>query len=196
MLMATFNGAATLPKVLEGYRHLLPPPGGWRLVVADNGSTDATAQVLAAHVGRLPLLTVLEPRRGKNAALNTALALALREPGAPAHLFVFTDDDATPEPAWLLRLAEAAAAQPDCTMFGGAIVPDWAAAPPSWIERLVPLGLTFGITPPQQADGPIFPGLIWGANMALRRGLFEAGLRFDETIGPTAAPMRWAARRS
>jgi glycosyltransferase involved in cell wall biosynthesis len=184
--MATFNGAATLPKVLEGYRRLLPPPGGWRLVVADNGSTDATAQVLDAHAGQLPLLVALEPRRGKNAALNTALGVALREPGAPDDLFVFTDDDATPEPAWLLRLAQAAAGQPDCTMFGGAIVPDWAARPPAWIERLVPLGLTFGITPPEQADGPVFPGLLWGANMALRRGLFDAGLRFDETIGPAA----------
>lgn len=186
VLMATFNGAATLPKVLEGYRRLLPPPGGWRLVVADNGSTDATAQVLDAHAGPLPLRVVAQPRRGKNAALNAALDLALREPGGPDELFVLTDDDATPAPHWLLRLAQAAAAQPDVTMFGGAIVPDWAVEPPPWIERLVPLGLTFGITPPDQADGPVFPGLIWGANMALRRGLFEDGLRFDETIGPTA----------
>ncbi|WUR16277.1 glycosyltransferase [[Empedobacter] haloabium] len=186
MLMATFNGAATLPKVLEGCCQLVAPPGGWRLIVADNGSTDTTAQVLAAYAGRLPLARVLETRRGKNAALNAALALALRAPGAPDELFVFTDDDATPEPDWLLRLAQAAAAQPDYTMFGGAIVPDWVTAPPSWIERLVPLGLTFGITPPSQVDGPVFPGLVWGANMALRRGLFDAGLRFDESIGPTA----------
>lgn len=184
--MATFNGAATLPKVLEGCARLVPPPGGWRLIVADNGSTDITARVLERYAGQLPLACVLEPRRGKNVALNAALELALATAGAPGDLFVFTDDDATPEPDWLLHLAQAATAQPDYAMFGGAIVPDWAADPPAWVERLVPLGLTFGITPPAQADGPVFPGLLWGANMALRRTLFEAGLRFDETIGPTA----------
>ncbi|WEF35888.1 glycosyltransferase [Pseudoduganella chitinolytica] len=186
MLMATFNGAATLPNVLEGCRALVPPAGGWRLIVADNGSTDTTAQVIECYAGRLPLARVFAARRGKNVALNAALELALVAPGLPGDLFVFTDDDATPAPEWLLRLAEAANAQPEYAIFGGAIVPDWAATPPAWLERMVPLGLTFGITPPGQADGPVFPGLVWGANMALRRALFDGGMRFDETIGPSA----------
>jgi glycosyltransferase involved in cell wall biosynthesis len=187
--MATYNGAATLPKVLDAYCRLVAPRGGWRVVVADNGSTDGTRALLATYAGRLPLVVVSEPRRGKNAALNAALRTALQSRGDEADddgLFVFTDDDATPDPDWLLRFDEAARMQPDFDIFGGAIVPDWGAEPPPWLMRLVPLGLTFGITPPDTPDGPVFAGLVWGANMAIRRALFEKGLRFDETIGPTA----------
>jgi glycosyltransferase involved in cell wall biosynthesis len=183
--MATFNGAATLPKVLEAYCRLIAPPGGWQAVIADTGSTDGTRLLLEEYAGRLPLRYVCEPRRGKNAALNAALDAALAQRDADG-LFVFTDDDATPEPDWLVRLAEAARGQPGHDMFGGVIVPDWGAAPPYWIERLVPLGVTFGVTPGDMPEGPVFPGMLWGANMAIRRRLFDEGLRFDESIGPAA----------
>lgn len=185
VLMATFNGAATLPKVLEAYCTLIAPPSGWRIVIADNGSTDDTRALIERYASRLPLRYVCEPRRGKNVALNAALALAL-EGRDGDDVFVFTDDDATPEPDWLQRLAEAASAQPDFDIFAGAIVADWGATVPAWIERLVPLGLTFGVTPPETPEGPVFPGLVWGANMAIRRRLFDNGLRFDESIGPAA----------
>lgn len=185
VLMATFNGAATLPKVLEAYCMLIPPPGGWRVVIADNGSDDCTRTLIAQYSTRLPLSYLFEPRRGKNVALNAAVAVALAGDD-PAGLFVFTDDDATPDPDWLLRLAEAAQDQADYDIFGGAIVADWGVPPPCWIERLVPLGLTFGVTSADMLEGPVFPGLVWGANMAIRRQLFDEGLRFDESIGPTA----------
>ncbi|QGZ42868.1 glycosyltransferase involved in cell wall biosynthesis [Pseudoduganella flava] len=183
--MATYNGAATLPKVLDAYCRLIAPRSGWRVVVADNGSTDGTRALLATYADRLPLCVVSEPRRGKNVALNAALLCALSGDDQ-AGLFVFTDDDATPDRDWLLRLEEAAWTQPDYDIFGGAIAPDWATEPPAWLVRLVPLGLTFGITPPDTPEGPVFAGLVWGANMAIRRALFAQGLRFDEAIGPTA----------
>ena len=185
VLMATFNGVATLPKVLEAYCSLIAPPAGWRIVIADNGSTDGTRALIERYACRLPLHYVSEPRRGKNAALNCALALAL-EGRDEDGLLVFTDDDATPEPDWLRQLADAALAQPDFDIFAGAITADWGAPAPAWILRLVPLGLTFGVTPPETPEGPVFPGLVWGANMAIRRQLFEDGLRFDESIGPAA----------
>ncbi|MFM9437806.1 L-malate glycosyltransferase [Janthinobacterium sp. CG_23.3] len=190
VLMASYNGARTLPKVLQAYCRLLAPPQGWSLLVVDNGSDDATAALLAEFSGRLPLRCVYEGRRGKNAALNTAVALALREPAN--ELFVLSDDDAAPEPDWLLRLAECAASQPGYAVFGGAIVPDWQAPPPDWLLRLAPLGLTFGVTDPGLADGPVFPGLVWGANMALRRTVFDAGYRFDESLGPNGAQTAYA----
>src|ERR1700756_1490245 len=108
--MASFNGATTLPKVLDAYCALLAPPGGWRLLVIDNGSTDAGPEILAAYAERLPISVLREPCRGKNAALNAGLRQVLNDAGVD--LLVFSDDDAMPEPDWLLRLAECAARQP------------------------------------------------------------------------------------
>jgi glycosyltransferase involved in cell wall biosynthesis/GT2 family glycosyltransferase len=184
VLMATFNGAATLPKVLAAYCRLQAPPGGWRLVVIDNGSSDHTVPLLMRYTARLPLQVLHEPRRGKNMALNCGLdALA---PGAAQDLLVFTDDDATPRPDWLQQLFEAGWRQPLFDIFGGAIEADWAAEPPDWLLRHVPLGLTFGITEPGRPEGPLFAGLAWGANMAIRAHLFAGGLRFNDALGPNA----------
>lgn len=180
--MATCNGAPTLPKVLAAYCALVPPDGGWSLLIVDDGSTDATRETIAGFAERLPLRCIRQARGGKNAALNAALELALDD--ADAELFVFTDDDATPDPDWLQRLAECAGAHPGYALFGGAIVPDWAQAPPAWILRLAPLGITYAAT--TAPDGPVFPGLVWGANMAVRRTVFEAGYRFDVAVGPNA----------
>ena len=183
VLMATYNGAATLPRVLDAYSRLLSPPCGWRLIVADNASNDATPEILEAWSLRLPLQRVRETRRGKNAALNRALATALQGPG---DLFVFTDDDASPAPDWLCQLADAAQRQAQYDIFGGAILPDWATPPAQWVLDQVPLGLSYGLTSPDLPEGPVYPGLVWGANMAIRRQVFEQGARFDESVGPAA----------
>jgi glycosyltransferase involved in cell wall biosynthesis/GT2 family glycosyltransferase len=180
--MATYNGAATLPKVLDAYCSLSAPAEGWRLVIVDNGSDDDTGAVIDRYAVRLPMRCLSEPRRGKNVALNTALTTVLNEDGSD--FLIFTDDDATPARDWLLRWSEAAAAHPDYAIFGGSIAPDWVHPPPQWIIRLVPLGLTFGLTSPTLPEGPVFPGLVWGANMALRRTVFDSGHRFDTSIGP------------
>ncbi|XLZ71518.1 glycosyltransferase [Massilia sp. SR12] len=184
VLMATFNGVQTLPKVLDAYTQLHSPDEGWRLLVVDNGSNDGTRELLMSYAGKLPLHYAFEPRRGKNAALNHGLELALTGPAT--RLFVFTDDDATPDPDWLLRYAEVASARKEYAIFGGSIVPDWSEAAPEWLLRLVPCGLTYGLTDPGLPEGPVYPGLVWGANMAVRGEVFSQGFRFDETMGPAS----------
>ena len=183
VLMATHNGAATLPRVLDAYSQLLAPVQPWRLVIVDNGSTDATADILVQHVSRLPLHILQQPQRGKNRALNLALDHVLTGTLAD-DLLVFTDDDAIPAADWLRQWEAVAAAQPRYAVFGGAIVADWATTPPAWLLRLVPLGLTYGLTAPDLAAGPVFPGLVWGANMAVRGAVPLAGHRFDVSVGP------------
>lgn len=187
VLMATYNGAATLPEVLRAYTALEKPAGGWRLVIADNGSSDGTALVIAAFQGRLPMSCLHVARRGKNAALNAALELVLRQGGDGQDLLVFTDDDAIPRPDWLRRLQQCAERQAGHALFGGAIVPAWRVPPAPWLRQHTPPGLTWGLTEPGLPDGPIYPGLVWGANMAVRRRIFADGLRFDEGIGPNGA---------
>jgi len=184
VLMATFNGVRTLPQVLNAYTQLHSPEEGWRLLVVDNGSDDGTRELLMSYADRLPLHYAYEPKRGKNTALNHGLALAMK--GPETRLFIFTDDDATPERDWLLRYAAAASERQGYAIFGGSIVADWSQVPPEWLLRLVPCGLTYGLTDPQLPEGPVYPGLVWGANMAIRGEVFLHGYRFDETIGPSA----------
>lgn len=178
VVFATRNGAGTLPMMLESLARLDEPDGGWALIAVDNGSIDETPAILELFEKRLPLQVLHQPNRGKNAALNLAIQ-HLR-----GDLVVFTDDDVIPRQDWLVHMHAAAAAQPDFTILGGRVEPIWPIEPPDWFFRVVPLAITFAITPEDLSDGPTFPALVFGPNMAIRRQVFDAGHRFDESIGP------------
>jgi L-malate glycosyltransferase len=62
VLIATYNGATTLPHILKEYAYLESPAGGWKLVIINNGSTDHTREVIASFFQRLPLTYLYEPR--------------------------------------------------------------------------------------------------------------------------------------
>jgi L-malate glycosyltransferase len=181
VFIATHNGGRTLPRVLDAYTQVLPPPGGWKLVVIDNASDDDTAQVLASYVDRLPLQPVSEPRRGKNRALNRGL----RE--LEGDLAVFSDDDALPERDWLVQLCAAADQHPECGAFGGHILPAWDVPPDEWVREWVPAEPAFGILEAAREDGPCDPTKIWGSNMVVRAKWFRRGHRFDERVGPNGS---------
>ena len=175
VLMATHNGGQTLPRVLDAYSKLDTPPGGWKLVIVNNGSTDDTGEIIASFATRLPLTCIWEPSPGKNNALNTGLS------SVGGDLVVMTDDDAIPNHDWLVQYRQAADAQPSFSVFGGSIVPLWEGTPQSWI---LPYCHTLSITDPSWEEGPIVASRIYGPNMAVRYELIEVGHRFDTSLGP------------
>jgi cellulose synthase/poly-beta-1,6-N-acetylglucosamine synthase-like glycosyltransferase len=181
VFIATYNGAATLPRVLAAYTQLQPPAGGWKLVIIDNGSNDGSAQLAQSFADRLPLVCVCEPIRGKNRALNTGL---LQLDG---DLAVFSDDDTIPEVDWLVQLRSAADLHREYAVFGGVISPVWEATPDEWIAQWVRLAPVFSLTEPSLEEGPCDPTRVWGPNMAIRAELFEKGYRFDERLGPNGS---------
>lgn len=180
VLMATHNGGKWIGRTLESLANMNATPFGWKLVVINNGSTDATAEIVGSFHDRLPLQLLHSPKPGKNAALNLALDHFEGE------LAVFTDDDVIVEPNWLLNLTQAAADEPEYAIFGGAIRPEWPQAPARWMVDWVPHGVTWTVTPPMPR-GACAPDAVWGPNMAVRRELFRGGLRFDERIGPNGS---------
>ena len=182
VLMATHNGADTLPQVLEAYCKLDPPNHEWRLIVVDNGSTDRTKDVIGSFKSNLPLTYVYEPKLGKNVALNAGLL------HAHGDFMVMTDDDAVPKPDWLLQMCLAADSQPSFSIFGGAIVPQWEVPPKDWILKWQ--YSTLGITHPDWDEGPIPAVRVYGANMAVRAEVINAGYRFNTSIGSVGSRYR------
>ena len=178
VIIATHNGARTLPGVLDAYCRITVPEGGWKLIVVDNASTDPSREIITSYLDRLPLTYLYEGKLGKNAALNTAIDLI------DGDVVLFTDDDVFPRPEWLLSMRAIADAQPSYSIFGGVILPRWETFPPNWIRDWVQLGAVFGLTSPDLTDGPAEFGKIWGGNMAIRASVFQRGFRFDATIGP------------
>lgn len=180
VIFSTYNGEWTLNNTLSSLCRLLPPEGGWKLVAVDNGSTDKSLDILTSFRYRLPLTILQQPVRGKNAALNLALG------HVEGDLVVFTDDDVIAHEAWLQAFRTAADVHPDYAVFGGAISACWPTPPEDWILRIVPLGVTYALTPVHREDGPIDPGDVWGPSMAVRVSVFKAGYRFNTAIGPAA----------
>src|SRR5262249_36763228 len=151
------------------------PAGGWKLIVVDNASTDRTQKVLTSFAGRLPLLSLLEPKSGKNFALNSGLSQI------EGDLVVLTDDDAFPHPDWLVALRRAADAQPDFDLFGGTVTARWGSPPPDWVAW-VNKAAVYTISDARLPEGPVEPHHIFGPNMAVRARVFENGVRFDTRI--------------
>jgi glycosyltransferase involved in cell wall biosynthesis len=179
VLIATHNGARTLPHVLQGYQQLLAVSGGWKLVIVNNASTDGTRETVRQFESSLPLTYCEESQPGKNRALLTGLH------EAEGDLFVFSDDDATPDPGWLSALRRAADERLDYDIFAGAIRPRWEVDPKPWVLEAVNLAVCYTITDPKLPAGPISPKLVWGPNMAVRQRVFDRGYRFDPGVGPS-----------
>jgi glycosyltransferase involved in cell wall biosynthesis len=148
------------------------------LIVIDNGSNDQTGEVLECFAQRLPLLSLSEPRPGKNGALNHGLESARGE------LLVFTDDDIIPDRDWLTELHSASQRWPQDDIFGGCVTPLFPPGAPDWLTAadFVYASRGFVRFHPRDDEGPI-PWGPFGPNMAIRSRLMQT-TRYDESIGP------------
>lgn len=183
VLLATHNRTKVLQRTLDSFSHMACVELKWDLWVVDNADDVGTKQVVNDWFGKLPIHYLVEPKPGKNVALNTAL------PHAKGELLVFTDDDILPNPDWLVQLWEGAQRWPEHSVFGGRIVADWPGDIPYWGD-VHPLNQSlFSLHWPTTEERLYGPGdfLPYGANLAVRREIFDRGYRFNPDIGPTNA---------
>jgi glycosyltransferase involved in cell wall biosynthesis len=91
------NAAETLEQTLDSL--LAQSVVGWEALIIDDGSTDATGEIIARYVARDPRFVALSgPERGVAAARNVGIAAAR---GAWLH---FLDADDWVVPAFYARL--------------------------------------------------------------------------------------------
>ena len=178
VIVCTYNRAASLQDTLAALAAQEAAPGlEWEVLVVDNNSRDDTRRVVEAAQRTWPRLRyVFEAAQGLSHARNRGIAESTGE------ILLFTDDDVLPEPDWLATtLAGLARHRADAC--GGYIAPIWESPPPAWLtERFygflaVRTDRTddYPITGPEQAP--------FGANMAVRRRVFDQVGGFDTSRG-------------
>jgi glycosyltransferase involved in cell wall biosynthesis len=177
VLFATRNGEGVLSLTLEAYCRVEQPSHGWKMVIVDNGSDDLTSAILASFKERLPLETFQQPITGKNRALNAGVG------ALEGRLAIVTDDDAIPDPSFLIAWSRYLNKCQDYQLFGGSIDPLFETPPPQWMLRnKLQSNALFAVR--DLPEGPIEPSEIYGPNMAVRSSVFASGFRFKEDIGP------------
>lgn len=97
VVVPAYNAAASLPACLRALAQQTYPRSAYEIIVVDDGSQDATAQV-AAQSGADRVLRC--PHRGPAAARNAGIAAARGE------IVLLTDADCEPQPDWLALMLE------------------------------------------------------------------------------------------
>ena len=181
IIFATYNRNKILTQTLQGLAEMDTTGLDWEVVLVDNAGNDETARIADAFSASLPLKFIVETAPGKNNALNTALN------HASGDLFIFTDDDIIPDPAWAKSLVDAADRWQDSDLFGGRILPKYPAGKTAAaINDPEFMAVTYVIADWDLPEGEHFPVTkTWGPNMMVRRRVFDQGLRFNPEIGPT-----------
>lgn len=145
--------------------------GDCELIVVDNGSTDATHEVLECFAASavLPVRIVHEAHAGLSNARNAGWRTA------GGDIVAFTDDDCYPAADYLAALRDCFA-QPDLGYVGARVLLYDRDDYPITIQ---PLNERVDIP----AHSYVKPGLIHGANMAFRRAVLERIGGFDPALG-------------
>ena len=178
VLIATCRRAELLELALGSLARSTLPPDRFEVIVADNADDPATREACARAGAALPVRYAAAPGGGKNAALNQALPLARGE------LLVFSDDDIDAAPDWLAETRAGAERWPDHVLFGGRVLPAWPGPFPAHLRESRYLGVCFSVLDKDLVEGPHPAFNPFGPNMAVRRVIFDRGVRFNEQVGP------------
>jgi len=172
LVICTRNRAADLAPTLRSIQATRVPNGlDVELLVVDNGSTDATPDVIAeASSGPIPVRHVVEPTPGLSHARNCAL----RE--ARGDVFLFTDDDVRVPTGWIEGMTRPIRQGTADAVAGGVQLASHLPADGLTSRARSLLAETVLLDPD-------VPTHFVGANMALSRRVFERIWGFDDELG-------------
>jgi glycosyltransferase involved in cell wall biosynthesis len=171
VVIPCLNGAKTIPAQLDalaGQQWDQP----WEIVVADNGSTDESLQILERYKHKLPNLRVADAsaRRGQPYALN----IGAKEARGEALAFCDADDEVGP--GWLSAMGEALSKH-DCV----ACRIDFHKLNPAWVAEIFQDHdqLHDRLT---KAWYPPYLGHAGGGTLGIKKALHETVGGFDESL--------------
>jgi GT2 family glycosyltransferase len=96
--MPTYNRAEYVTNAIDHLLDLEAPPGGFEIIVVDDGSRDNTPGVLERYARNELVRVIRRVNGGPAAARNSGIAASQNE------IIAFTDDDCQPAKDWLLQL--------------------------------------------------------------------------------------------
>jgi GT2 family glycosyltransferase len=169
VVVPVFDRAETIAACLDSLLRLAYPRDHLQIVAVDNGSTDASREIIRAVVDAHPLRVrmIQEAKRGPSAARNTGIRECTTE------IVAFTDSDCVVDPGWLSALV-GPLADPAIGATGGRIL----AFPNDGVIA------QFGerVHDHQKAMEVLWPGYIITMNFAIRRDILAAVGFFDEAM--------------
>lgn len=176
IIVCTRDRAPSLQGTLQSITATAVPHGCLvECVVVDNGSTDATRDVVHSFASAaIPVRYFHEPTSGKSHALNRAL----RE--AKGWVLVWTDDDVRVPSDWLDGMA-VPILEGRADAVAGAI-----AIPEELLRRIAgtPLETRLGWVACTEGAELSNPKLMIGANMSISRAVADAIPAYDTRLGP------------
>jgi O-antigen biosynthesis protein len=155
VVVCSYNGARTIRDTLDGLQRLDYPD--YEVIVVNDGSRDATADIVRAYDVRL----ISTENRGLSAARNIGMRAATGE------IVAYIDDDAYPDPHWLRYLAHAFMTT-DHVGIGGPNIAPPGDGPIAECVANAPGGPVHVLVSDTVAEH------IPGCNMAFRRSALEA----------------------
>ena len=160
VIVCTYNGQRTIRECLEGLQKLRYPD--FEVIVVNDGSKDKTPAIVREYDVR----RISTENRGLSAARNVGLQAATGE------IVAYIDDDACPDPDWLLYLASAFR-NSDYAAIGGPNIPFPNDGFVANCVAHAPGGPTHILISDTEAEH------IPGCNMAFRKSCLDAVGGFD-----------------
>ena len=177
VLIATRNRADPLQDALDSLftdQNLDMP--GWEVVVADNGSTDATVEVCRQFASRFPdrIRWLVESRQGKSNALNAGLLETRGE------VIAMTDDDVLCAPDFITEIRRVFS-DPSIDSAQGRVFLDWQGGEPTWLDELAKQVMSLRDYGDEMFE---WEDRLSGCNMVVRRDAAISVGGFAAELGP------------
>ena len=171
LVISTRNRAPRLAELFARLARLESPDAGWELILVDNGSTDGTPAAIREFAAEAPFavrcLHAATP--GLSHARNAGLGCAA------GRIVAFTDDDCYPQPDYLRAIVDVFERHQPGVLGGRVVLHDATDARVG--VKDVPNA--FEIAPRTF----VRPGVMHGANLAVRREVLAAVGGFDPLLG-------------